>query len=132
MATQASKRFILDEYSLDPATRLLVRNGGSVPLQRRPFQVLLYLIEQRERLVSRAELLELFWEGHDVYDETLTKCVGKIRKALNDQQEMLRVNHFAHLPRARGATLSAARARPSCSTAPRFDNCGDRAAGIAR
>lgn len=87
MATQATRRFILDEYSLDPATRLLVRNGGSVPLQRRPFQVLLYLIEQRERLVTRVELLELFWEGRDVYDETLTKCVGKIRKALSDQQD---------------------------------------------
>jgi TolB-like protein/DNA-binding winged helix-turn-helix (wHTH) protein/thioredoxin-like negative regulator of GroEL len=87
MATQATRRLILDGYSLEPATRLLVRDGQSVPLQRRPFQVLLYLIEQRERLVSRAELLELFWDGHDVYDETLTKCVGKIRKALSDQQD---------------------------------------------
>jgi hypothetical protein len=31
--------------------------------------------------------LEQFWEGHDVYDETLTKSVGAIRKALDDQTE---------------------------------------------
>jgi TolB-like protein/DNA-binding winged helix-turn-helix (wHTH) protein/Tfp pilus assembly protein PilF len=87
MAKQTTTSFILDGYTLEPATRLLVRDDKPVPLARRPFQVLLYLIEHRDRLVSRAELLELFWEGRDVYDETLTKCVGAIRKALSDQQD---------------------------------------------
>lgn len=34
-----------------------------------------------------AELLDKFWDGREVYDETLTKCIGAIRKALDDQQE---------------------------------------------
>jgi len=58
-----------------------------IHLTRKPFQVLLYLVEHHDRLVTRHELLEQFWEGHDVYDETLTKCVGAIRKALDDQTE---------------------------------------------
>ncbi len=62
-----------------------------------PFQVLLYLIEHRDRVVSRQELLESFWDGHDVYDETLTKCIGAIRKALCDTSEQSRfvATHWA-------------------------------------
>src|SRR6267142_455312 len=85
MSAHLTKRFILDDYRLEPDTRLLIHDEKPVHLPHRPFQVLLYLIEHRDRLVSRAELLERFWEGHDVYDVTLTKCVGKIRKALSDQ-----------------------------------------------
>lgn len=84
MAAQVKKRFILDEYQLELETRLLIRHGKIVHLPKRPFQVLLYLIEHRDQMVSRDELLELFWEGRDVYDVTLTKCVGRIRKALDD------------------------------------------------
>jgi len=49
--------------------------------------VLLYLIEERHRLVTRQELLELFWDGHEVYEENLTKCISEIRKALADQRK---------------------------------------------
>jgi len=90
MSTQLTKRFVLNGYTLEPETRLLIHDGEAVHLPHRPFQVLLYLIEHRDRLVSRAELLELFWEGRDVYDVTLTKCVGKIRKALRDQLDQPR------------------------------------------
>lgn len=48
---------------------------------------MLYLIENRDRIVPRRELLEKFWDGRDVYDEAVTKCVGAIRKALNEQHE---------------------------------------------
>ncbi len=85
MSAHQTKRFILDDYRLEPETRLLIHDEKPVHLPHRPFQVLLYLIEHRDRLVGRDELLERFWEGHDVYDVTLTKCVGKIRKALSDQ-----------------------------------------------
>ncbi len=90
MSERITKRFVLDTYRLEPETRLLIHDGKAVHLPHRPFQVLLYLIEHRDRLVSRAELLELFWEGRDVYDVTLTKCVGKIRKALGDQLDQPR------------------------------------------
>jgi TolB-like protein/DNA-binding winged helix-turn-helix (wHTH) protein/Flp pilus assembly protein TadD len=87
MHPQVTKRYILDEYLLEPETRLLRRGVTTIPLPKRPFQVLLYLIDHRDRLVSRAELLDLFWEGRDVYDVTLTKCVGKIRRALGEDHE---------------------------------------------
>jgi TolB-like protein/DNA-binding winged helix-turn-helix (wHTH) protein len=87
MLVQDCKTYVLGEYRLEPDKRLLSRNGEPVRLTNKPFQVLLYLIEHRDRLVSRNELLDRFWEGKDVYDVTLTKCTGAIRKALSDPSE---------------------------------------------
>ena len=78
------KRYVLDEFVLEPDLRRLCRADAPVHLAHRPFQALLYLIEHRDRMVSRAELLDQFWEGRDVYDATLSKCVGAIRRALGD------------------------------------------------
>jgi TolB-like protein/DNA-binding winged helix-turn-helix (wHTH) protein/Tfp pilus assembly protein PilF len=82
-----SKSYILDEYSLVPDQRLLIKNGQPIRLANRPFQVLLYLVEHNNQLVSRAELLDRFWDGKDVYDDTLRKTVGTIRKVLGDASD---------------------------------------------
>ncbi len=81
------KRYRLNDFELEPDTKRLTQNGKTVHLANRPFQVLLYLIENQDRLVSRNELLEKFWDGRDVYDDALRKAVGSIRKALNDHQD---------------------------------------------
>ena len=87
MAVEFGRSYILEEFLLEPEKRMLSRGGEQVRLANRPFQVLLYLIENRDRLVKRDELLEKFWDGREVYDEALTKCVGAIRKALNEPHE---------------------------------------------
>lgn len=87
MIGELHKRYVLDEYWLESEKQLLSRQGQSVHLPKKPFQVLLYLVEHRDRYVSRTELLDRFWEGRDVYDDALRKCVGAIRKALDDQSE---------------------------------------------
>ena len=87
MAVQIHKKYSLGEFEIDPAKRLLTRMGQPTHLANRPFQVLLYLLENRDRVVSRHELLDLFWDGKDVYYVTLSKCVGAIRKALDDRSD---------------------------------------------
>ena len=79
-------RLQIGEFELQPATRRLHRSDGSqVHLPNRPFQVLLHLVANRDRLVPREELLEQFWDGRDVYDGALTRCLSTVRKALDDQ-----------------------------------------------
>lgn len=97
MVAPLQKRYRLGDFELEPDTLRLTFQGTSVPLTHKPFQVLIYLIEHRARVVARRELLETFWQGHDVYEESLTKCVGAIRKALNDTIENPRfiVTHWA-------------------------------------
>jgi len=87
MIGRLHKRYVLQDYWLQPDKQLLSRGGQPVHLPKKPFQVLLHLIEQRDRFVSRAELLDLFWDGKEVYDDALRKCIGAIRKALDDQSD---------------------------------------------
>jgi TolB-like protein/DNA-binding winged helix-turn-helix (wHTH) protein/Flp pilus assembly protein TadD len=84
MEKVAEKNFVFAEFDLDAELRTLRREGAPIHLAKRPFDVLLFLIENRERVVSREELLNRFWDGHEVYDDALRKCVGVIRTALND------------------------------------------------
>jgi DNA-binding winged helix-turn-helix (wHTH) protein len=46
--------------------------------------VLVYPVEHRDQVVSRRDLLDIFWEGKDVYDDSLRKCLSTVRKALGD------------------------------------------------
>ncbi len=85
------KSFIFECFELDDEKRLLMRDGVEVHLAKTPFDVLWYLIENRDRVVSRDELLDAFWDGKDVYDDSLRKCVGTIRHALNDTQRPQRL-----------------------------------------
>jgi TolB-like protein/DNA-binding winged helix-turn-helix (wHTH) protein/thioredoxin-like negative regulator of GroEL len=78
------KNFVFGEFNLETELQTIRRDGEEIHLAIRPFQVLLFLIENRERVVRRDELLGKFWDGHDVYDDALRKCVGAIRKSLND------------------------------------------------
>ncbi|MGI9105548.1 MAG: tetratricopeptide repeat protein [Pyrinomonadaceae bacterium] len=85
MVVHVGKRYVLGGYWLEPARQLLLRDDESIHLSKKPFQVLLYLIEHRERFVSTSELLEQFWNGKEVYDDTVRKCVAAVRKALDDR-----------------------------------------------
>jgi DNA-binding winged helix-turn-helix (wHTH) protein len=82
-----NKKFAFGKFNLETEAQSLQRNGEEIHLAIRPFQVLLFLIENHERVVSRDELLDKFWDGHDVYDDALRKCVGVIRKALDDTEK---------------------------------------------
>jgi TolB-like protein/DNA-binding winged helix-turn-helix (wHTH) protein len=78
------KYFVFDEFHLDTELQTLRRDRAEIHLAKRPFDLLLFLIENRDRVVSRDELLNKFWDGHYVYDDALRKCVGAIRKVLDD------------------------------------------------
>jgi TolB-like protein/DNA-binding winged helix-turn-helix (wHTH) protein len=78
------KSYLLDDYLLETDSQLLSREGRRINLAKRPFQVLLYLVEHRDQVVSRRDLLDIFWEGKDVYDDSLRKCLSTVRKALGD------------------------------------------------
>ena len=78
--------FVLGSATLDPGKQLLTIGARTVTLQRKPYQVLLCLIENRHRMVYREELLQRFWDGKEVYDQSLSKAVGSIRKALGEPE----------------------------------------------
>ena len=77
--------FVLgSDARLDPEKQLLAIGGRTIALQRKPYLVLRYLIENRHRMILRKELLDRFWDGQEVYDQSLSKAVGSIRKAFGE------------------------------------------------
>lgn len=72
---------------LDTEKQVITLGSRTVALQRKPYLVLVCLIENRHRLVSRKELLDRFWDGQEVYDQNLSKAVATIRRALGDAEE---------------------------------------------
>lgn len=92
----APAHLVFDDYRLDPANREL-RDGAGAPvaLTGKAFDVLLYLIAHRGRLVGKEELLAAIWPGRVVEDNNLTQAVSALRRALGtgagDQRYVLTV-----------------------------------------
>ncbi len=88
--SEDSQEIVFGEFSLNSSSKTLFREGERVHLPKKPFDVLLYLIERRGELVTREDLLANFWGGADAYDEAVYRCVSSIRKALDDTEEPAR------------------------------------------
>ncbi len=74
------------EFRIDAHERALYRGTQRVRIQRKPLDVLTYLVQQAPRMVPREELLRKFW-SRSVNEESLTRCVSTIRKLLDDNQD---------------------------------------------
>jgi eukaryotic-like serine/threonine-protein kinase len=73
------------EFRLDVPARTLLRNSLPIPLNRRAFEVLLYLAQNPGRVVSKEELLKTIWPEAFVDETSLTKSISVLRKALRDE-----------------------------------------------
>jgi DNA-binding winged helix-turn-helix (wHTH) protein/Tol biopolymer transport system component len=71
-------------FSIDTAERVLRRDGRTVPLTPKAFDVLAALIEQPGRLISKEELLQKVWPDTFVEESNLAYNVFALRKALGD------------------------------------------------
>ncbi len=69
---------------LDPYRGCLSRNGEELAVRQKSLGALLYLLEQRHRLVSKEELIERVWEGMAVTDDALVQLIKEIRQSLGD------------------------------------------------
>ena len=72
------------EIEVDTGQGCVRQNGEERHLRQQTFQVLVYLLEQKERLVTKDELLQNIWNGTAVTDDALVQCVMDIRRALGD------------------------------------------------
>jgi len=74
-------------FSIDRRSWSLLREGTPIPLSPKLVQVLACLAEARGALITRELLLERFWPDVIVTDNTLTRAVADIRKALGDEAD---------------------------------------------
>ncbi len=69
-------RFVrFGDYELDPASRELRHDGTVVEMQPQVYDVLVYLIEHRDRMVTKTELLDEIWGTRFVSESSLTSRI---------------------------------------------------------
>ena len=83
VSTSASS-YRFDDFHLDAGNRRLSRNGESVALNSKYFDVLLLLVSRSGQLVEKQQIFEEVWDGVFVTDAALTQCIKDIRKQLGD------------------------------------------------
>lgn len=77
-------RYVFGEFSLDTERFDLNCDGRPVRLQPKAFRVLAYLIEHRDRVVTKEELFAQCWPERVVGDAALNTTIRSIRRALGD------------------------------------------------
>jgi TolB-like protein/tetratricopeptide (TPR) repeat protein len=77
-------RYLFEDYALDPDCRELLRGTAPVAVEPQVFDLLLYLIRNRERVVSRDDLLAAVWRGRIVSESALSTRINAVRAALGD------------------------------------------------
>lgn len=89
LAAQSSRQIRFGEFTLDLETAELQNNGGRSTLQGQPFQILVILLEQPGRLVTREELKGRLWPSDTFvdFDHGLNKAVNRLREALDDSAD---------------------------------------------
>jgi DNA-binding winged helix-turn-helix (wHTH) protein len=87
MGPGESATFEFGPFRLDPAERRLLRDGASVPLTPKAFDLLVYLVERHNHLVEKSELMSALWPDTVVEDANLAFNVSALRKALGDGHE---------------------------------------------
>ena len=76
--------YAFDGFRLDPAQRLLSRNGVEVPLVPRAVEILLVLVEQRGRVVGKEQLLDAVWKDIVVEESNLYGYLHTLRNTLGN------------------------------------------------
>jgi len=73
-----------EDVDIDGLLGCVKRDGQEQYLRQQCFHVLAYLVERRDRIVGKEELIENFWRDTAVTDNAVVQCIAEIRRALGD------------------------------------------------
>lgn len=88
-------RYRFHTFEIDSLRRELLINGRQRDLAPKAFDLLIYLVENKDRMISKRELLDEFWPSN-VSDAVLLKSISLVRKALNtgpSNEEIIKTHH---------------------------------------
>jgi len=84
-------QFYFEHHCLDVDRRELRRGSDLVAIAPQVFDLLLHLVQNRERVVSKDDLIASVWSGRIVSDSTLDSRINAVRKAVGDSGEEQRL-----------------------------------------
>ena len=76
---------------LDTGRRELRRDDHALPVEPKVFDLLVHLIANRERVISKDDLISTIWDGRIISNSALTTCINAARTVLGDSGEAQRL-----------------------------------------
>ena len=80
-------QFLFEDHRLDTERRELHRGSLRIAVEPQVFDLLIYLLQNRDRVVSKDDLFASVWGGRVVSESTLTSRINAARKAIGDSGE---------------------------------------------
>jgi TolB-like protein/DNA-binding winged helix-turn-helix (wHTH) protein/Tfp pilus assembly protein PilF len=84
MSSLTSNLYEFEEFRLDPQSRVLRRGDTTLPLTPKAFDVLLLLVQNAGRTVTKGELMKAVWPDSFVEESNLTQTIFMVRKTLDE------------------------------------------------
>jgi TolB-like protein len=113
-------RFFFSDQCLDTDRRELYRGSQRIDVQPQVFDVLVYLVQNSDRVITRDDLISAIWNGRIVSESTLTSRINAARKAIGDNgldQKLIRT-----IPRKGFLFVGALQSRPLAEPSERNDD----------
>ena len=88
--------FRFGDFEIDAARQELRQAGAPVHIEPQVFDLLVYLVQHRDRIVSKDELIETIWHGRVISEAALSSRISAVRRALGDNgndQTLIRTLH---------------------------------------
>jgi pimeloyl-ACP methyl ester carboxylesterase len=124
MGRAAEMQILFSDHVLDIDRRELRRGAELIALEPQVFDLLVYLVHNRDHVVSKDDLIAAVWGGRIVSESTLTSRINAVRKAVGDNGEHQRVIRTIARKGFRfvGEVEEAASATPGTGTPPTAPN----------
>jgi TolB-like protein len=84
-------RYQFEDFALDSDRRELAQGAGTIAIGPQVFDLLLHLVQNREHVVTKDNLIDVVWGGRIVSESTLTSHINAVRKAIGDTGEEQRL-----------------------------------------
>ncbi len=87
----AAVHYRFEDFSLDTDRRELTRGSELIAIGPQVFDLLVYLVKNHERVVSKNDLFQAVWGSRIVSESTLTSHINAVRKAIRDSGDEQRL-----------------------------------------
>jgi len=84
-------KFVFEDCVLDPERRELTRAMGTIAIGPQVFDLLLHLLNNRDHVVSKDDLMDSVWHGRIVSESTLASHINAVRQAIGDNGQEQRL-----------------------------------------
>lgn len=117
-------RYAFGPFEVDTSTLELLRDGDPISVEPQVFELLAYLIENRDRVLSKDDLIEAVWKGRIVSDAAISSRIKLVRRAVDDdgtRQAVIKTVHgkgFRFVADVETASVAATVEPPQTPPAP--------------